>query len=129
MIAAAIIICGLYLVIKGDTFIYGGRVAEGKPVRLFGLVLIGLSVLSLVLTGTLAWVILGVDIVSIVIFYIFAKGRKATEEEQKDNIFSSKEDEKGAVKVFGKAVVILAIAFVVLLGGVFVLLLILKRVS
>lgn len=128
MITIVILICGIFLLIKGKTSVYGGQIVEGKLVRLLGTALVLLSIISFFVPGKFGWGILGLSILLLILFYFWGKGRNPTEDEKTWSSFSSKSEEAETFKLFGKGVLILVVVLGVLFGGFWLLLYIIGKI-
>lgn len=122
MITIASIIFGIVLVIQGKAPVFGARIVEGKSVRLLGTAIIILSIFSFFTPVKFHRWIFGFEILILIIFYYFVKGRKRTDDEKKDSFALSKNEEADMFKGLIKGILITVAVLGVLSVGIVLIL-------
>ena len=74
MISIPIILLSILIIFKGKMPLYSGNVFKGNVVRLFGLIMLSISMSSLFVSSKLSLLLIAIVILLIVGFYFFVKG-------------------------------------------------------
>jgi len=117
MINIALIVLSLCLVISGTMPLLGGKRVRGVWVRLSGLLMLALSILTLFVPTKVFLVLSGLIFGTFVLAYFFVKGDEPNTQEDSNNFFQSSKDELKTYADAAKGIVAFLLVLGVLFGG------------